>query len=219
MISFKALWPSKIRSVLFSLLGTLVLFGCVLNAPPPRNSRFSVDISDMTKADFLHDTWIYRHPTKKVLDYSSFLVSPVKVFSNPVKKISDESRTRYNQLAMKLESDVKKMLSKNSRLADQPGRDVLQLKLAVIDIKPIVHMMKDGNEVRVSNPDIRGTKFDLDVADSESGELIYAISTLYKGDDYAQFEDPALAPRLEKESVSWISFLSDRLNEQRQTKP
>jgi hypothetical protein len=185
--------------------------GCVLKYPVERNSRFAVDISEMRKAEFMHDTWVYRHPSKRVRDYPAYWVSSVQVFPKPVKRISKAMRKRYELLAGRLDGQLKGLIHQNFAEATGPGENVLELKIAIIDMKPIVRTQRDGNDVILTDTLSKGSKFELDAVDSKSGELIFAISTLLKGDNFAAIKDPALIPVLEKEFTSWLDFLVESL--------
>ncbi len=86
------------------LSATSLLSGCVLKYPVERNSRFAVDISEMRNAEFMHDTWVYRHPSKRVRSHPAYGVSSVQVFPKPVKRISKSMRQRYALLAGRLDA-------------------------------------------------------------------------------------------------------------------
>lgn len=201
---------------LFALFLSAALSGCILSSPPPRNSRFVVDISQMQKSDFMYDTWIFRHPTLRVRDYNNFDLVTMLAFPQPVKKLSVENRARYDVLASKCEGYLRGMIEKGPNAPAAGGSKVLDFKVAIIDIKPLVHFKRNGNDIYSTNPDLKGSKFEIDCHDHKTGELVFAISTLLKGEDFARYEDPGLAPVLEKEFISWIQFLSEKLSESKQ---
>jgi len=205
----------KVTLRLILLCFVFSVAGCVLKYPEQRNSRYSVDISQMTKEDALPDTWVYRHPTRHASDFPTFYLRTVEVFADPVKKLSKASRSRYDELALKLKTQIEDILKTDVQLAEAPSDTALEITVAIIDIKPIVHMIRDGNAVVRHDPNAKGTKFDLDAVDPKTGEHIFGISTLFEGEAYAGFEKPSLAPTLDEKLVRWVAFLAEKLKERR----
>src|SRR5262249_47793926 len=140
-------WGPMNRNFLWVVMGLgVALTSCVLSTPPPRNSRYGVDLTQMTKSDVYPDTWMYRHPTKKTTDYSRFLISPVSVYDNPSKKVSKKTRADLNELAQKLTEETTALMAKDYTLVKKPGPGVLRMDIAIVDIKPVVHMInEEGN--------------------------------------------------------------------------
>lgn len=187
------------------------LSGCALKYPQPRNSKYSVDISEMKPSEVLPETWVYRHPTKQAKNYPKLWLSSFEIFAKPVHKIPDEQRKKYDALQQNLKNQIQTMLSREFQTADAVGDGVLELQVEVVDIKPIVHMKRNGQDVVLTSPDTKGAKFELNAIDSKEGDLVYAISTLKRNGDYSDIKNPALAAALEKDFPAWIQFLADSL--------
>jgi len=192
-----------------TLIPCLLLTGCILSNPPARNSKFVADITDFKKSDVLPDTWIYQHPETRVADYDKFIVSPLRVYPNPATKIKKNNRPDYDALADTLRNKVISMMEKHYRLADQPGPNVLVLDFSIIDIKPVVEVTRpDGTEAVVMDTMLKGSKLELDCRDSMNDEHIFAMSSLFKGDDFKAYENKGLLPNVEKAFDNWIVVLS-----------
>jgi hypothetical protein len=98
-------------------------------------------------------------------------------------------------------------------VVDTPGEGVLRIDISIYDIKPIVNYInKDGNEaVRFDNT-LVGTKFDMDCYDSVSEEQIFALSTLYKGQEYTAYKDLSYMGNVETAFNEWARFFKGRLD-------
>jgi Protein of unknown function (DUF3313) len=198
----------------FWLSGILLLLcGCVLNAPPARNSRFKADITDMQKVDFYRDTWVYRHPTKKTTDYNRFILSPFSVYENTAVKIKRANKKKFDQLATTLHQKTKILFSADYPVVESSDENTLRVEIEIIDIKPIVQLKKEGNTTVVRDPDIEGSKIEANCYDALSGELIYAVSTLYKGEPYAAYQNSLLIKNIQDAYNEWFTFFKVRFDE------
>jgi hypothetical protein len=196
-----------------------VMTGCVLNAPPPRNSRYSVDISDMEKSALRKDTWVYRHPTKHVTDYVAFNIPKIAIYEKTAEKISPENRALFETLAEKLRAETIAMMRENYPIVDAEGKGALRLEISILDIKPIVHLKNStGNLVTIMDRSKIGTKFEMNCYDTESDELIFAVSSLYNGPEYAAYKDSALLKNVEPAYTDWAAFFKNRLDDARAKK-
>lgn len=190
----------------------VVLGGCALSAPPPRNGRFEVDITELQKSDRYKNTWIYRNPTKSVTAYPKCLVPPVSVYDNPVHAIKE--RAPFDAMARRFTERMRELMRKDYQVVDSTGADVLNIQVSVVDIKPVV-AMKDaaGNAVIRTDTTAKGSKIEIDCHDSVTGEQIFAMSTLYPGERYTAYLDPTLAPALERAFNDWSAYFRDRLDD------
>lgn len=190
----------------------LLLSGCVLTNAPPRNSRFMVDITGLEKVDFYKDTWVYCHPQIKVTDYRSFIVAPVEVYHNTAKKIPKKTRPIYDAEEGNFQRYAEDVIGKGYPVSAQPGPGVLRIEFNVVDIKPIVRTKDHGNDAIITDPNTKGTKIEADCFDSVTNERIFALSTLYKGQEYAAYKDPALLPAVELAFQEWLMFFKKRFD-------
>lgn len=190
------------------VLPALILSGCVLSQEAPRNSRFFGDYSEFQPVDFKNETLVYRHPTTRVTDYNKFLIAPVSVYDNPNKKIKPINRPFYDDLALDFREKLVKLISKNYQVVSEPGPGVLRFEYAVVDIKPYVwYTRPDGTRAFRADTLLKGSKFELDCHDSLSGDRVFAISTLYPGNDYLAYSDLALIPNVQTAFDEWVKFL------------
>jgi len=190
----------------------LVLAGCVLKSPPARNSRFSVDISQMVKADFYKDTWIFRHPTKRMTDYTEFIVAPVEVYGE-TPGIKRRERPIFEDFGVGLQVELRRLLGKDYFLVETPGPRVLRLEMKVVDIKPIVQREKDGRNVTVFGASELGSKLEVDAFDAVTNELVYSVSTLYEGAEYAAHEEDGRLENVERAFTEWSAYFKKRLDQ------
>ncbi len=204
----------KMSRLLVSI-SLVAIAGCVLHGTPDRNSRFSADISTMKReevTDFPHTTWVYRHPTRKPTDFSKFILAPVTVYDKPATKVLGRDRETFDVEAGKLKLKLVKLLGNDYFLTDKTGADTMRIDVAVVDIKPVVQMVKDGNETTVLNPSIKGSKFEANCYDSVTNELIFAVSTLYKGDEYTAYQDASLLNNTETAFDEWSAYFKHRFD-------
>jgi hypothetical protein len=204
------------RASLFSWTAAVLSLGlgaCVLSSPPSRNGRYTADITSMEKADFIHDSWVYRNPNKKVIDYATFLIEPVRVYRDTSKKVKKKARPFFNDLEEDYTDQLRSLIRTTYRITDTPAPGVLRVAVEVMDIKPIVQVKKNGIDTIVADKSMTGTKFEANCYDAQSGELIYGLSTLYKGDEYLAYEHPDLTQNIEVAFAEWTGFLKDRLDQ------
>lgn len=170
----------------------------------------------MEKADFYADSWIYRHPTKRAVDYTRFLIAPITVYEQPMKKI--KHRGPYDALGRTLTDRFTAQFSKKYPVTNKKGHGVLRIQIEVLDIKPLVKTKSGVTDTIIIDNNTKGSKLELDCYDTESGEEIFAISTLYKGDAFVAYEDPSLIPSIDSAFDQWIEFLMERFDEARAKK-
>lgn len=191
--------------------GLLSLCSCVLSNAPPRNSRFKVDISKMEPVHFLRDSWIYRHPTKRVTDYSAFIIPAVVVYPNPADKIKD--RAPYEALSRELTDQARRLFSEDYIVTDNISENTLRVEISIIDIKPVVQVNKGVTDSIIINSPEKGSKFDVDCFDAASEEEIFALSTLYKGEEYLAYRDSFLIRNIQSGFDEWLAFIKDKFDE------
>jgi hypothetical protein len=197
----------------YALLALIFISGCV-EIHPPRNKRYSVDITQLKQEELIKDTWVYRHPDKKPTDYKLFIFDSVRVYENTAKKIRKENRPIYDAFAERLTGLSLSSFKKDYDIAKQAGEGVLEIEISIVDIKPIVHYInKDGNEAIRYDGTAKGTKFEMDCVDSATREPILAISTLYSGEQYAAHENLAYLGNLEKAYLEWSRFFKNRFDQ------
>jgi len=103
---------------------------------------------------------------------------------------------------------------KRYKIVSAPGPGVLKLEFEIIDIKPFVWLTKpDGTRYFRTDTVLKGSKFEVDCKDSVTGERIFALSTMYGGDDYLAYQDPWLLNNVEKAFNEWLAFLRERMDE------
>ncbi len=195
-------------------LALLVFTGCVLDTVPDRNGQFIADYAAFQKVDYKAETWVYRHPTKHVVDYSALIIGSVSVYPNPQKKIKNSVREEFDDFGERMRMEMVQRSRKRYKIVSAPGPGVLKLDFAIIDIKPFVWMTKpDGTRYFRTDTVLKGSKFEVDCKDSVSGERIFALSTLYGGDDYLAYQDPWRHNNVEKAFNEWLAFLRERMDE------
>jgi hypothetical protein len=196
------------------MLILLALTGCVLDTAPDRNGQFIADYAAFKKVDYKEETWIYRHPTKRVVDYSALIIGSVDVYPNPQKKIKSAAREEFDDFGQRMRMEMVQRSRKRYKIVNAPGPGVLKVNFAIIDIKPFVWLTKpDGTRYFRTDTVLKGTKFEVDCTDSVTGERIFALSSLYGGEEYLAYQDPWLLNNVEKAFNEWLSFLRERMDE------
>lgn len=188
--------------------------GCVLDTVPDRNGQFIADYAAFTKVDYKAETWVYRHPTKRVADYPSLLIGSISVYPNPPKKVKQATRDEYDDFGQRMRMEMVQRSKKRYQIVTQPGPGVLKLNFAIIDIKPFVWLTRpDGTRYFRTDTVLKGSKFEVDATDSVTGERVFALSSLYGGDEYLAYKDPWLLNNVEKAFNEWLAFLRERMDE------
>lgn len=207
VLQFRPMRKGYLQPIVF-----LLLSGCVLSAPPPRNSRYVADITSLEKSAVYKDTWVYRHPTKRVVDYNAFILPPVTVYRNPAEKIAD--RAVFDKMEVKFSDRMLKMMRKDYAVVENPGEGTLVIKISVVDIKPVVETVDEaGNKAIRLMPDTKGSKIEVDCHDSVTNEQIFAMSNLYKGEEYMAFKDLKRAFSVDKAFQEWSKFFKMKFDE------
>lgn len=189
-----------------------VLGGCVLSNPPPRNSRKTANVVHMTKSDAFHESWIYRHPSRRVADYTRFWLAPISVYENPAKRVAD--RSVVVMLTDVCTDHLRRELAPDLPFVSEPGPGDLEVRVSIVDLKPKAQFINpDGNMTIKTDPTARGCKFEVDFVDSKTGELIFAASTLIRGEEFAAHLYPEAAQKVEEKFVEWVAFFRSRLKE------
>jgi len=198
----------------YRLLLLFLLSGCVLDTMPERNGQFIADYSEFQKVDYKEETWVYHHPTKHVADYSALLIGKVDVYPNPQKKIKSALREEFDDFGQRMRMEMVQRSRKRYKIVSEPGPGVLKVDFAILDIKPFVWLTKpDGTRTFRTDTVLKGTKFEVDCKDSATGERVFALSTLYGGDDYIAYQDPWLLNNVEQAFNEWLAFLRERMDE------
>lgn len=170
----------------------------------------------MEKSALRKDTWVYRHPTKHVTDYAAFNIPQITVYEHSNEKIKPENRAPFDALADRLRGKTVDLLKKDYPIVGTDGKGTLRIEISVMDIKPIVHLKNsDGNMVTIMDRSKIGTKFEMDCHDSVTDELIFAVSSLYNGKEYAAYKDPQLLGTVETAYEDWAAFFKSRLDDAR----
>lgn len=192
----------------------VALTGCVLETIPDRNGQFIADYSEFKKVDYKAETWVYHHPTKRVANYSSLIVGAVQVYPNPQTKVKPATREEFEDFGERMRMEMVQRSRKRYKIVNQPGPGVLKVDFAIIDIKPFVWLTKpDGTRYFRTDTVLKGSKFEVDCKDSVTGERVFALSSLYGGEDYLAYKDPWLLNNVEKAFNEWLGFLRDRMDE------
>lgn len=194
----------KLNPKFLIFLYLLAFFGCVF--PETRNTRRSADYSDFSAVD--ETTLVYWNPARKVRDYKKFFVAPVDFYGNPQVKVSPQNRGIYTEWAGKFRQKSIATLKNGFNVVDKPAAGVLKIKVDVVDIKPFVWLRKpDGTRYLRTDTVLKGTKFEVSCLDGKTKETIFASVTLFGGEKYMAYQDPALLPNVEEAYDQWLKFL------------
>jgi hypothetical protein len=190
--------------------------GCVLSESPERNGQFIADYAAFQKVDFKAETWVYRHPTKRVADYPALLIGSIAVYPNPQKKVGRAAREDFDDFGQRMRMEIVRRSKQRYKIVKTAGAHVLKLNFSIQDIKPFVWLTRpDGTRYFRTDTVLKGTKFEVDCTDSVTGERVFALSTLYGGDEYLAYQDPFLLNNVEQAFNDWLSFLRERMDEVR----
>lgn len=204
-----------------ALLALPLLSGCVMRTLTADNPN--ADISDdvgggggkgpIHKADFFPDTWVYHNPNKSPLDYAQIILSPVRVYENMASEVNKRDRRYLNEVGESFQNRLSRLL-KDYMPAKQPNPLALRIDIELLALKPVMRIFKDRSEkVRVPAP-VAGTKLEAACYDSMTGELIFAVSTFYKGDEYAGYSNPVLIKNIRGAFGEWSEHFKKRFDEQ-----
>lgn len=200
----------------YAVLFLLLLTACVINRE--RNSRYSVDITKLKQEELIKDTWVYRHPKVKPTNYQQFLLMPITVYENTAKKVKKHDRPILDAFGERLTKQTNALFAKDYTLAAAPDIGVLEINIAIVDIKPIVNYInKDGYEAVRYDGTAIGTKLEMDCVDAVTREPILVLSTLYKGEQYAAHENLAYLGNVEKAFEEWTRFFKNRFDQAMQS--
>lgn len=212
------------RSHLFALsaLSLLSIVGCAMTpisntgVVPPDGVIYLPPEEDalIEKADFSPDTYIYRHPRRSPLDFAQIIVSSVSVYDNMSSEIKKRDRRYLDEVGDSFQKRMLRLIERDYLPAQVPNELTLRIDIELVALKPGMRLFKDRRErVKMPDSEMVGTKLEADCYDSVTNELIFAVSTFYKGEEYKAFEKPALITNIRGAFGEWSEHFKKRFDD------
>lgn len=202
-------------------LAFLALFGCATKNALVEQRPLVVEADDepvklgpIEKADFSPDTWVYRNPAKSPLEYAQILLSPVKVYENMASEVNKRDRRNLEDVGASFSRRLQRLLEKDYMPVKKPSPMALRIDIELLELKPGIRIFKDRHEKIKLARNVSGTKLEAACYDSVTGELIFAVSTFYQGDEYAAYKSPVLIKNLRGAFGEWSTHFKKRFDQE-----
>ncbi len=211
--------PRFARLTPFALLA---LFGCAgTNAVVQKPAAIVLDVNEepaalgpIEKADFSPDTWVYRNPAKSPLEYAQIILSPVKVYENMASEVNKRDRRNLEDVGASFSRRLARLLAKDYMPVTKPGPMALRVEIELLELKPGIRLFQARREKTKLPHNVSGTKLEAACYDSVTGELIFAVSTFYQGDEYAAYKSPVLIKNLRGAFGEWSEHFKKRFDQE-----
>jgi len=166
------------------------------------------------KVDFSPNTWVYRNPVKSPLEYAQVILSPVKVYENMASEVNKRDRRNLEDVGVSFSRRLQRLLEKDYMPVTRPGPTALRIEIQLLELKPGTHIFQARREKMKLPKNVSGTKLEAACYDSVSGELIFAVTTFYDGDQYAAYKSPVLITNLRGAFGEWSTHFKKRFDQE-----
>ena len=200
-------------------LALATLSGCALtkdargavpfDEEPAQNAAAPIE-----KTDFSPDTWVYRHPNRSPLEYAKIIIAPVRIYENMSSEVKKRDRRYLNEVGTSFGKRIQRLIEKDYMPVASPDELTLRIEIELFELKPSNRIFKDLRQRLKLGDDVAGTKLEGSCYDSVSGELIFAVSTFYTGEEYAAYRNPVLIKNLRGAFGEWSEHFKKRFDEE-----
>ncbi len=195
----------------FALAALLCLNACVLSNPVvPKASPLAEIIAEpeaaagpIQKMEYAPDTWIYRHPTKSPRDYAKVELPPVEMYLNMSSEVKKRDRRYLDEVGSSFLRRVQRSIEKDYLPVQKPDELTLRIEISLSQLQPTTRLFKDRHERIKLGRAVSGTKLEASCYDGVTHELVFAVTTFYKGDEYAAYENPVLIKNIRGAFGEW----------------
>ena len=160
--------------VLTGVVATLLLFaGCTLKQRT--HSGFLGDYSGLEPGPNVQGSYVYRKPGFDPAQYGKFMIDPIGVHFAPDAAGSAVSPDTLKQLTDYFHAKLVEELSEHYQVVDQPGVGVMQLRIAITDVKKATAALNIHPATKLSGVGLGGASIEAEGIDTESRQRLFAF--------------------------------------------
>ncbi len=157
----------------------VILVGCATTKTI--ETGFLDDYSNFQMSEKVKGLLVEKHATKKISDYSIFIVDPIEVRLTHESKGEKLSVNQVQKLATQFHDDVVVALSENYEVVNMPGEGVLRIRTALTDIYPNKIYLNLHWSTTLSKQGIGGAAIEAEFIDTATGERILGVIDARQG--------------------------------------
>ncbi len=195
------------------LLIVLFFCACAQSAPEPKFSGFLRDYSKLRVRPKLSGAMVYVNPNKRLSLYKMINLDPIQVFLADGNRLSGEPGSKEQQLARKLEEDIRESLGDSYQLVDHSGFGVLRARVAITSVRRIEPFMGVFTSQKMLGFDLQGAMFEMELLDTQRGDRVIAIVDMDKGTNYRLPKNTYAYGDTRDQLKSWAVLFRDVLDE------
>ena len=177
------------------VLTIAALVGCIgiLNvsiseAKKLKPSGFLESYKGFSESEEMKGLYVKRNSQRSIGEYSKFMIDPITVYFKPQGKFSKLNPKRVGvnpkrlaELTAHFEKEIARALSEKYTVVDEPGKDVLRLRIAVTEVKANLPILNVYGYQTVTGIGLGSASMEGEAIDSVTGEQILAVVDSRKG--------------------------------------
>jgi len=214
------------RAVLFA---AVLLSGCA-STPPPSQTGFLGDYSQLQPASDREGVMLYVAPGADLRPYTRLMFDPVQVLATAAPDGAQLAPDVLARIGDQFRNSLRRELEPAYQVADMPGPDVLRVRSAIthieparpeagaIDYLPIKAVYNVGREAAGAGPRVAEMQAEIEVLDP-AGKRLVAATVTRKGDQHLPQGDRITWEALPPITDYWARNFRARLDQLRQVAP
>lgn len=142
---------------------------------------FLNDYSNFKMSEKVDGLLVEKHATRKISDYSKFMVDPIEVRLTHESKGEKLSPEQIEKLVTEFHDEVVAALKKQYEVVNTPGEGVLRIRTALTDIYPNKIYLNLHWSTTLSKHGIGGAAIEAEFLDTATGERILGVVDARQG--------------------------------------
>lgn len=211
------------------LITAALLWGCA-STPPPSQTGFLGDYSQLQPAPDREGVMLYVAPGADLRPYTKLYFDPVQVQAAPAPDQPPLPPDVLNRIGGQFQASLRQALEPAYQVVAAPGPDVLRVRSAIthiqpakpeagaIDYLPFKAVYNVGREAAGAGPRVAEMQAEIEVLDP-SGKRLVAATTTRKGDQDLPQGDRITWEALPPITDYWASNFRTRLDQLRGVAP
>ena len=176
------MFRSHVKILLINCFVIFSLTGCAIKQMELTESGFLSGYSGLEDYEELEGMRIYKNPDVNIVErYSKILVAPVEFRLDPTVKEHKMDFEDELKLSNYFHEKLIEGLIINYDIADEPGEDVILLRIAITDILPNKVYLNLHWSTTLIGGGIGGASLEAELVDSLTGERMFSFIDARKG--------------------------------------
>ena len=218
--------PMMFRTSSAALAMALALSPALAQTQQPVNSGFLADYSKLQTAGDREGVRSWSNRSADYRHYSKIMLHPTVVVLTPGPDYKGVQPDALKRMTDDFAAAFKSALSPAYQIVNEPGPDVLQLRLAITGVQPVAPAMNPtdllpikavfniGRAAAGKSPQVAEMSAEMEVLDAAGKPVAAAVATR-KGDKTLQQGESVTWKHLEAITAYWAKSFRERLDELR----